>query len=252
MGLEGQRQEAGLPITVVRQPRNLGYGGNQKFGYRWAIDHGIDIVVMLHGDGQYAPELLADVVAPIESGEADVVLGSRMMAKGGARAGGMPTYKLVGNRVLTRFQNAVSGLVLTEWHSGYRAFATDVLARIPFDQNSDGFDFDTEVLLQLHDAGARVAEVPIPTYYGDEICYVEGVPYAAAVVSDVLRYRLQQIGFGSNSLAVTEPTTTSSPTSCRATVGCSTGSATARRGEPSTSAAPTDGSRSRCVRPATM
>ena len=202
VGLEGQRREAGLPITVVRQPRNLGYGGNQKFGYRWAIDHGLDIVVMLHGDGQYAPELLADVVAPIERGEADVVLGSRMMDKGGARAGGMPAYKLVGNRVLTRFQNAVSGLALTEWHSGYRAFATDALARIPFDQNSDGFDFDTEVLLQLHDVGARVAEVPIPTYYGDEICYVEGVPYAMAVVSDVLRYRLQQIGFGSNSLAV--------------------------------------------------
>ena len=202
VGLEVQREDAGLAITVVRQPRNLGYGGNQKFGYRWAIDHQLDIVVMLHGDGQYAPELLADIVAPIEAGDADVVMGSRMLTAGAAREGGMPMYKFVGNRILTRFQNTVSGLHLSEWHSGYRAFATEALASIPFSQNSDGFDFDTEVLLQLHDSGARVVEVPIPTYYGDEICYVDGVRYAYDVVADVLRYRLQRIGFGSDSLAV--------------------------------------------------
>jgi len=202
VGLEVQSEAAGLPITVVRQPRNLGYGGNQKFGYRWAIDQGLDIVVMLHGDGQYAPELLAEIVAPIERGEADVVMGSRMLTQGAARRGGMPRYKYVGNRLLTTFQNSVSGLHLSEWHSGYRAFSTAALARIPFSRNSDGFDFDTEVLLQLHDAGARVREVPIPTYYGDEICYVDGVRYARDVVADVLRYRLQCIGFGTDSLAV--------------------------------------------------
>lgn len=202
VGLEVQGEESGLPITVVRQPRNLGYGGNQKFGYRWAIDQGLDIVVMLHGDGQYAPELLADIVAPIERGEADVVMGSRMLTRGAARRGGMPTYKYVGNRVLTTFQNSVSGLHLSEWHSGYRAFSTLALAQIPFSRNSDGFDFDTEVLLQLHDNGARVQEVPIPTYYGDEICYVDGVRYARDVVTDVIRYRMQRIGFGSDSLAV--------------------------------------------------
>lgn len=169
VGVEIQRDLAGLPITVVRQPRNLGYGGNQKFGYRWAVEHGLDIVVMLHGDGQYAPELLADIVGPIESGDADVVMGSRMLDPGGARRGGMPLYKYAGNRILTRVQNTMSGLVLSEWHSGYRAFSVPALARIPFEQNSDGFDFDTEVLLQLHDLGARIAEVPIPTFYGDEI-----------------------------------------------------------------------------------
>jgi 2-polyprenyl-3-methyl-5-hydroxy-6-metoxy-1,4-benzoquinol methylase len=202
VGLEVQREESGLPITVVRQPRNLGYGGNQKFGYRWAVEQGLDVVVLLHGDGQYAPELLADIVAPIERGEADVVMGSRMMVPGAARLGGMPLYKYVGNRILTKFQNTVSGLHLSEWHSGYRAFAVTSLAQIPFEQNSDGFDFDTEVLLQLHDSGARVVEVPIPTYYGDEICYVDGIAYARAVVSDVLRYRLQRVGFGDDSLAV--------------------------------------------------
>ncbi|MGQ0833098.1 MAG: methyltransferase domain-containing protein [Microthrixaceae bacterium] len=203
IGLEVQREEVGLPITVVRQPRNLGYGGNQKFGYRWAVEHGLDVVVLLHGDGQYAPELLADIVAPIERGEADVVMGSRMMVAGAARAGGMPRYKYLGNRILTQFQNAVSGLHLSEWHSGYRAFSVAALARIPFEQNSDGFDFDTEVLLQLHDSGARVVEIPIPTYYGDEISHVDGIAYARAVVVDVLRYRLQRVGFGDDSLAVT-------------------------------------------------
>ncbi len=204
IGLEYQQRGTGLPLTIVRQPHNLGYGGNQKFGYRWAIDHGLDVVVLLHGDGQYAPELLGDVVAPIVDGRAEVVLGSRMMEPGHARRGGMPLYKLVGNRILTRVQNALTGLVLSEWHSGYRAFSVAALAGIPFEANSDGFDFDTEVLLQLHARGARVAEVAIPTYYGDEICYVDGVRYARDVTADVLRYRLGRIGFGTP-LAGTEP-----------------------------------------------
>ena len=204
VGIEVKHEESGLPITVVRQPRNLGYGGNQKFGYRWALDHGLDIVVMLHGDGQYAPELLADIVAPIAAGDAEVVMGSRMLTRGAARAGGMPTYKYVGNRILTRFQNAVSDMDLSEWHSGYRAFSVAALGKVPFERNSDWFDFDTEVLLQLKDSGARIVEVPIPTYYGDEICYVDGVRYAREVVTDVLRYRMQRVGFGDDTLAVAD------------------------------------------------
>ncbi|MGH9118520.1 MAG: methyltransferase domain-containing protein [Acidimicrobiales bacterium] len=203
-GLGYQRRRSDLPLTVVRQSRNLGYGGNQKFGYHWAIDHGLDVLVLLHGDGQYAPERLADLVEPIAAGRADVVLGSRMVEPGRARQGGMPAYKYVGNRILSRFQNAVVGLRLSEWHSGYRAFAVPALAAIPFDADSDDFDFDTEVLLQLHASGARIAEVPIPTYYGDEICYVDGLRYARDVAADVLRFRLGRIGFGSP-LPGTEP-----------------------------------------------
>jgi 2-polyprenyl-3-methyl-5-hydroxy-6-metoxy-1,4-benzoquinol methylase len=205
VGLEYQaRGDHGLPLVVVRQPRNLGYGGNQKYGYRWAVEHGLDIVVLLHGDGQYAPELLADIVDPIAAGDADVVMGSRMMTKGRARAGGMPLYKLIGNRVLTTVQNGLTGLDLSEWHSGYRAFSVAMLAAIPFEANSDDFDFDTEVLLQLHASGARIAEVPIPTYYGDEICYVDGLKYARDVTADVVRYRLGRVGFGTP-LPGTEP-----------------------------------------------
>jgi 2-polyprenyl-3-methyl-5-hydroxy-6-metoxy-1,4-benzoquinol methylase len=199
-GLAYQRETETLPLTVVRQRRNLGYGGNQKFGYRWLIRHGLDIAVLLHGDGQYAPEVLPQVVAPLLEGRADVVLGSRML-EGGARAGGMPLYKYVGNKLLTRFQNGVSGLTLSEWHSGYRAFSLAALDSIPFEENSDGFDFDTEVLLQLYDAGARITEVPIPTYYGDEICRVNGLAYAKDVSVDVVRYRLARLGFGASHLA---------------------------------------------------
>jgi glycosyltransferase involved in cell wall biosynthesis len=192
----GYSQTSDLPITVIRQPRNLGYGGNQKAGYRYAIDHGLDIVVLLHGDGQYAPESLPEIVAPLERGEADAVFGSRMMIKGAARRGGMPLYKFVGNRILSRFENAVLGSELTEFHSGYRAYSVEALRQVPFERNSDGFNFDTQIIIQLHDARKRVLEVAIPTYYGSEISRVNGLRYAWDVTRDVLGYRAQKMGFG--------------------------------------------------------
>jgi len=195
----GYQQISDLPITLIRQPTNLGYGGNQKAGYDLAIEHGLDIVVMLHGDGQYAPESLPEMVAPLLDGEADAVFGSRTMIKGAARKGGMPVYKYVGNRILSRFENAALGTDLSEFHSGYRAYSVSALKQIPFKQNTDGFNFDTQIIIQLHDAGMRIAEVPIPTYYGDEICYVDGMGYAADVTKDVVAYRLQKAGFGDGS-----------------------------------------------------
>ncbi|MDA8355322.1 MAG: bifunctional glycosyltransferase/class I SAM-dependent methyltransferase [Actinomycetota bacterium] len=192
----GYQQISDLPITLLRQPVNLGYGGNQKVGYELAIAHGLDIVVMLHGDGQYAPELLPDVLNPLLADEADAVLGSRIMVKGEARRGGMPLYKYVGNRILSRFENAMLHTDLSEFHSGYRAYSVKALQTIPFQRNSDGFNFDTQIIIQLHDAGMRIVEVPISTYYGDEICYVNGLRYAADVSRDVVAYRLQKAGFG--------------------------------------------------------
>jgi 2-polyprenyl-3-methyl-5-hydroxy-6-metoxy-1,4-benzoquinol methylase len=186
-----------LPLTIIRHPANLGYGGNQKAGYRLAIEHELDIIVLLHGDGQYAPECLEEIVAPLERGECDAVLGSRMMIKGAARKGGMPLYKYVGNRILTRFENQMLGTDLYEFHSGYRAYSVSALSRLPFERNSDGFDFDTQIIIQLIDAGKRIVEVPIPTYYGDEICYVDGLKYAKDVSAAVLRYRLATVGITS-------------------------------------------------------
>lgn len=203
VGTEYQRQ-SDLPLTIIRRPQNLGYGGNQKAAYRWAIEHDLDIVVLLHGDGQYAPEVIEDLVDPFESTQCDAVFGSRMMEEGSARLGGMPLYKYVGNKVLSRFSNAMTGMNLSEWHSGYRAYRVEALKDVPFESNSDDFDFDTEIILQLHEAGKSIVEVPIPTYYGGEICYVNGMSYAGDVAVDVLRYRLHKMGFGSGAMAFTD------------------------------------------------
>ncbi len=201
VGLGYQSVTKDLPITLVRHPKNLGYGGNQKWGYQYAMEHGWDIAVLLHGDGQYAPEILDQIVAPIERGEAEAVFGSRMMLAGEARKGGMPAYKYVGNRILTTMQNKVVGTELSEWHSGYRAYDVHALAKLPIAGNHDGFNFDTQIIIQLHEAAQRIVEVPIPTYYGDEICYVDGMKYAKDVAKDVSRYRAHKMGFGTGELA---------------------------------------------------
>jgi len=189
-----------LPLTIIRHERNLGYGGNQKAGYRYAIDHGWDVVVLLHGDGQYAPERMPDLIAPIVADDADAVFGSRMLDRGGARRGGMPMYKYVGNRILTTAQNAITHAGLSEWHSGYRAYRVAALAELDFVGNSDGFDFDTEIILQLLGAQKKIAEVPIPTYYGDEISRVNGIAYARDIMIDTVRHRFGEAGFGRGEL----------------------------------------------------
>lgn len=181
-------------LRVFRNTVNRGYGGNQKLGYRYAIDNGFDFVVLLHGDGQYAPEAMPNLLQPLIDGQADAVFGSRMMEKGGARRGGMPLYKFVGNKILTRFENAVLGMDLSEFHSGYRVYSVEALKKIPFEANSDGFHFDTQIIVQLQAAGLRIKEVPIPTYYGDEISRVNGMKYAFDVCKSVVEFRLHQSG----------------------------------------------------------
>jgi len=181
-------------LTVLANAANQGYGGNQKLGYHYAVEQGFDVVVLLHGDGQYAPEMLPDLLAPLARGEADVVLGSRMLTPGGARKGGMPLYKWVGNRLLTWYQNRVLRSQLAEFHTGYKAYTVDLLRRIPFELNSNVFHFDTEIIIQFLRARARILEVPIPTFYGDEICRVNGLRYARDVVNASTVARLQDYG----------------------------------------------------------
>src|SRR6185503_12310254 len=181
-------------LTVHRNARNLRYGGNQKAGYQYAIERGFDIVVMLHADGQYAPEALPKLLEPFENNEADMVFGSRMAAGGDPLAGGMPFYKFIGNKILTWLENRLTGMKLTEFHSGYRVFNCEALKKIPFMLNSDEWHFDTEILMQFHEAGLRIVERPIPTYYGDEICYVNGLAYAFNCVKSAVKYRLHKSG----------------------------------------------------------
>jgi glycosyltransferase involved in cell wall biosynthesis len=181
-------------LSVFRNEKNLGYGGNQIRGYEYAIKQGYDIVALLHGDGQYAPEALPDLLAPLERGEADAVFGSRMMTPGSALKGGMPLYKYAGNKVLTYFENAMLGTSLSEFHSGYRLYSVEALKKIPFHKNTHDFHFDTQIIIQLHAAGLRIVERPIPTYYGDEICHVNGMKYAKDVIRSVIEYELHELG----------------------------------------------------------
>ena len=181
-------------LTVLTNPVNQGYGGNQKLGYHYAVEQGFDYVALLHGDAQYAPEMLPDLFAPLAAGTADVVLGSRMLTPGDARKGGMPLYKFVGNKTLTAYQNFVLRSSLAEFHTGYKAYTTTALRRIPFELNSNVFHFDTEIIIQFLRSRARITEVPIPTHYGNEICRVDGLRYALDVVNASTVARLQDYG----------------------------------------------------------
>jgi len=194
MGQTRARKWKHCTITILQNPKNQGYGGNQKLGYEYAIKNGFDIVALLHGDGQYAPEMLPALVEPIARGDADAVFGSRMMVAGDALKGGMPFYKWLGNKVLTTFQNTMLEARLTEFHSGYRVYSVAALKQIPFQYNSNDFHFDTDIIIQLLMAGLRIEELPIPTYYGDEICYVDGMKYAKDVAISTLESRVHRMG----------------------------------------------------------
>jgi len=181
-------------VTALRTPSNQGYGGNQKLGYTYAIANGYDAVVMLHGDGQYAPEMLPQILAPLAAGTSDAVFGSRMLHRKDALKGGMPLYKFAANIALTTVQNIMIGTHLSEYHTGYRAYAISALSRIPFKYNSDWFDFDTDIIIQLADQKMLITEIAIPTHYGDEICRVQNLRYGIAILKACLQSRLQRFG----------------------------------------------------------
>jgi glycosyltransferase involved in cell wall biosynthesis len=194
IGQAYKRAHPQIAMTVLRNELNQGYGGNQKVGYAFAIREGFDFVAMLHGDGQYAPEELPALMAPLRDGRADAVFGSRMMTPRGALRGGMPFYKYLGNRVLTYSQNRLLGTSFTEFHSGYRIYSTAALRAIRFQLNSNVFHFDTEIVIQLLNAGQRIVELPIPTYYGNEICRVNGLAYAKDVMVATLQNAAHRAG----------------------------------------------------------
>ena len=181
-------------VSVARNPVNQRYGGNQKLGYRYALEAGFDFTILLHGDGQYAPELLPKFIEIWEQTGAAVVLGTRMGSIESARAGGMPLYKVAANLGLAWFQNQLTGLGLTESHTGYRAYSSAFLRRVPFEINTNEYHFDTEMLLQAANIGARIEEFDIPTFYGEEDCNVDGVQYGTDVLRETIRYRAHRTG----------------------------------------------------------
>jgi glycosyltransferase involved in cell wall biosynthesis len=157
-----------LPIHIVWHPHQVGYGGNQKTCYLEALNRDADIVVMLHPDGQYEPELIPRMIEPIVRGEADLVLGSRLLEPGAALAGGMPRWKFWANRGLTAVENRIMGTHLSELHTGYRAYSRKLLLGVPFLRNSQDFVFDSELLMQASHLGFRIAEVPARCRYFDD------------------------------------------------------------------------------------
>lgn len=181
---------------IIKHNHNRGYGANQKTCYKKALELRSDIIIMLHPDYQYTPKLIPSMVYLIANGVYPVVLGSRILG-GGALKGGMPLYKYVSNRILTFFQNLMTGAKLSEYHTGYRAFRADVLHVIDWESNSDNFVFDNQFLAQVLYAGFTIAEISCPTKYFKEassISFFRSVTYGLGVVKVSLQFFLQRTG----------------------------------------------------------
>jgi glycosyltransferase involved in cell wall biosynthesis len=186
-------------VQVEVHPMNRGYGGNQKTCYRLALAAGAGIIIMIHPDYQYTPQLLPAMASLVASGLYPCVLASRILG-GGALRGGMPWWKYVANRVLTLVENLLLGAKLSEYHTGYRAFARDLLERLPIDSNSDDFVFDNQVLAQVIWFGYPVGEVTCPAKYLPEassINFRRSVRYGFGCLATALRFRLARWGLAS-------------------------------------------------------
>lgn len=181
-------------LSVLKTPFNRGYGGNQKIGYHHAIRKKYDVVILLHGDGQYPPEFLPDIIVEFDKENTCGVFASRMINKKDALKGNMPFYKWVGNQVLTGIENIMLKTRFSEFHTGYRAYSVSALKEIPFIYNSDDFHFDTDIIIQMIAAKKHIAEIPIPTHYGSEVCHVNGLKYFFDCIKSILVFKLMRIG----------------------------------------------------------
>jgi glycosyltransferase involved in cell wall biosynthesis len=186
-----------IGLTVIAHPQNRGYGGNQKTCYRTALEHGADIVVMIHPDYQYDSRIIPHAVGIIELDICDVVLGSRIRSRQEALAGGMPIYKYLSNRFLTILENFALGQNLGDFHSGFRVYRRAVLEKIPFERNSDDFVFDTQFLAQAVRLGFRLGDLPVPVRYFDEassINFKRSLRYGVLTLAVMGQYWLDRLG----------------------------------------------------------
>ena len=187
-----------LPGVLVHvHENNTGYGGNQKSCYRLALKEGADIVIMLHPDYQYTPKLIPAMASIIANDLHPCVLGSRILG-GYSLKGGMPVWKYIANRFLTLVENILLGAKLSEYHTGYRAFSRGILEQVLWDQNSDDFVFDNQMLAQILWHGHTIAEVSCPTKYFPEASSINlrrSIQYGFGCLSVGLTYRLAKLGF---------------------------------------------------------
>jgi len=186
----------GLSIRTVVHEKNLGYGANQKTGFRIALAEGADIVVLLHPDYQYDPRIIPELISPIAAGQVDVVFGSRMRGREALRRG-MPLYKFLGNIFLTRVENIFLRTGFSELHTGLRAYSRRVLEALPLEKNSNDFVFDSEVIVEILSRGFRFAEVYSPAHYSPDsssIGFFRSVVYGLKTLGVISKYFLHQIG----------------------------------------------------------
>ena len=194
----------GDKLHLVWHPHTVGYGGNQKTCYLEALQRDADVVVMLHPDGQYEPSLIPTLIEPIVAGRADLVLGSRFLTPGGARAGGMPWWKYLANRALTTIENRSLGTELSELHTGYRAYSRKLLLEVPWLRNALDFSFDSELLMQAVHFGFEIEEVPCRTLYLDDassIAFRPAAVYGLKTLWAAVRLRLHRVGWRSRKFA---------------------------------------------------
>lgn len=181
-----------LPIIVARHERNRGYGGNQKTCYKLALERGADVAVMVHPDHQYDPAFIPEMIRLIVDEGWPAVFGSRMMTPGGALAGGMPKWKYLANILLTRIGNLVLRTKLTELHSGFRAYRTEVFKMIDLERNSDDFVFDTQIIIQLVARRIPIREIPITTRYfqdSSQVGFWQGISYGLGILWALFLYK---------------------------------------------------------------
>lgn len=179
-------------LTVIRSPAQ-GFGANSKTAIDHCRDRGHDVVVLLHGDGKYAPEVIDTLIQPLVRGEVDVVFGSRFL-EGNPRKAGMPLHKYVAIRILSALQNALLDLDRSEYHCGYQAYSIPAIAELPYALNSDHLVFDTEIAIQIRQKGLRALEVPVPVYSGEETDSIRGVGYVLQVLGVLAEYWLHSRG----------------------------------------------------------
>ena len=179
-------------FEIINSEKQLGYGGVQKISFNYAIKKNYDYVIMLHGDGQYAPEELPKFISELKNPDFDAVFGSRMMNYKSAIKGGMPIYKFLGNIFLTFIQNLILNSSVSEFHSGYRSFKVNSLKKINFFELPDYYHFDTEMIIELLKKKMTLKEIYIPTFYGDEVSHLKSIPYGFKVLYSTIKSKFKK------------------------------------------------------------
>ena len=176
---------------LLNNKKNLGYGGVQKLAFEYAIKKNFSFVVMMHGDNQYPSDRISKLLINFSNDKYNAVFGTRMHSILSAYKGGMPIYKILGNKILTAFQNLILNSSMSEFHSGFRSYRVDSLKKIKFKNFSNKFHFDTEIIICMLNKGFKIKEVPMPTFYGDEISHLKSIPYGINIIKTTLKHKFQ-------------------------------------------------------------